>query len=147
MSYILGTKLVSNKQVRLALTQIFGIGPKKAIWVCDQLGLGDNIKVNNLTWYQINRISTIVRRNKFLVDSGLKREIERCIKRLISISCYRGFRHKAGLPLRGQRTHTNAKTCRKLRKVSITINQRKKNNNSQRCFFIRKNERKQGAGR
>lgn len=143
MSYILGTKLVSNKQVRLALTQIFGIGPKKAIWVCDQLGLGDNIKVNNLTWYQIDRISKIVRLNKFLVDSQLRREIQRYIKQLISISCYRGFRHKAGLPLRGQRTHTNAKTCRKLRKVSI--NQRKSNSNSQR-FFIRKNERKRGAG-
>lgn len=143
MSYILGTKLVSNKQVRLALTQIFGIGPKKATWVCDQLGLGDNTKVSNLTRHQIDQISTIVRRNNFLVDSELKREIQQYIERLINISCYRGFRHKAGLPLRGQRTHSNAKTCRKSRKVST--NQRKKKNNSR--LFIRKNEGRQDAGK
>lgn len=145
MSYILGTKLVSNKQVRLALTQIFGIGPKKATWICDQLGLSDNTKVSNLTRHQINQISAIVRRNKFLVDSELKREIQRYIKGLININCYRGFRHKAGLPLRGQQTHNNAKTCRRLRKVST--DQRNKNNNSNSRLFIRKNGGRQDAGK
>lgn len=128
MSYILGTKLVSNKQVRLALTQIFGIGPKKATWICDQLGLSDNTKVSNLTRHQINQISKIVRRKKILVDSELKRGIQQYIKRLININCYRGFRHKAGLPLRGQQTHSNAKTCRRL--IKNSIDQRKNKNNS-----------------
>ncbi|BDD77345.1 ribosomal protein S13 (mitochondrion) [Marchantia polymorpha subsp. ruderalis] len=118
MSYILGTNLNSNKQVKIALTRIFGIGPKKAIQVCDQLGLSDTIKVNKLTKYQFDQILKIISQN-YLVDSELKRVIQRDIKRLISIGCYRGFRHNAGLPLRGQRTHTNAKTCRKLRYVSI----------------------------
>nr|UQV94684.1 ribosomal protein S subunit 13 [Haplopteris ensiformis] len=142
VSYILGTKLVSNKQVRLALTQIFGIGPKKATWICDQLGLSDNTKVSNLTWHQINWISKIVRQKKKLVDSELKRDIQQKIKRLINISCYRGFRHKAGLPLRGQRTHSNAKTSRKLR---ISINQHKKKNNLR--FLIRKNRGRQDTGK
>jgi small subunit ribosomal protein S13 len=118
MSYILGTNLVPNEQVEIALTRIFGLGPKKAIQVCDQLGLNDNIKVNKLTKYQIDRIIKIISQN-YLVDLELARVIQRDIKQLMNIGCYRGFRHNAGLPLRGQRTHTNAKTCRKFRKVSI----------------------------
>nr|BDW36483.1 ribosomal protein S13 [Hyophila propagulifera] len=118
MSYILGTNLVPNEQVEIALTRIFGLGPKKAIQVCDQLGLTDNIKVNKLTKYQIDRIIKIISQN-YLVDLELARVIQRDIKQLMSIGCYRGFRHNVGLPLRGQRTHTNAKTCRKFRNVSI----------------------------
>lgn len=118
MSYILGTNLNSNKQVKIASTRIFGIGPKKAIQVCDRLGLSDNIKVNKLTKYQFDQIIEIMSQN-YLVDSELERVIQRDIKRLISIGCYRGFRHNAGLPLRGQRTHTNAKTSRKSRYISI----------------------------
>ncbi|PTQ37848.1 hypothetical protein MARPO_0055s0103, partial [Marchantia polymorpha] len=87
-----------------------------SIQVCDQLGL--SIKVNKLTKYQFDQILKIISQN-YLVDSELKRVIKRDIKPLISIGCYRGFRHNAGLPLRDQRTHTNAKTCRKLRYVSI----------------------------
>nr|YP_009277451.1 ribosomal protein S13 [Psilotum nudum]AOH05921.1 ribosomal protein S13 [Psilotum nudum] len=119
MSYIPGTKLVPNKQVRIASTQISGIGPKKAIQVRNQLGIGDNTKVYQLTKHRIDQIIRVIRQNNSLVDSELKREIQPNIKRLISISRYRGFRHKAGLPLRGQRTHTNAKTCRKSRQFSI----------------------------
>nr|YP_010881211.1 ribosomal protein S13 [Pellia neesiana]WIA66959.1 ribosomal protein S13 [Pellia neesiana]WIA67000.1 ribosomal protein S13 [Pellia neesiana]WIA67041.1 ribosomal protein S13 [Pellia neesiana] len=121
MSYILGTNLNSNKQVKIASTRIFGIGPKKAIQVCDQLGPSDNIKVNKLTKYQFDQIIEIISKN-YLVDSELERVIQRDIKRLISIGCYRGFRHNAGLPLRGQRTHTNAKTSSKLRYISFSSN-------------------------
>ncbi|KAH9556533.1 hypothetical protein CY35_07G034100 [Sphagnum magellanicum] len=112
MSYILGTNLMSNEQVEIALTRIFGIGFKKAIQVCDQSRLNDNIKVNKLTKYQIDQIIKIISQN-YLVDSELERVIQRDIKQLMSISCYRDFCHNAGLPLRGQRTHTNAKTYRK----------------------------------
>nr|YP_009745595.1 ribosomal protein S13 [Andreaea wangiana]QIH30038.1 ribosomal protein S13 [Andreaea wangiana] len=118
MSYILGTNLVPNERVEIALTRISGIGPKKAIQVCDQSGLNDNIKVNKLTKYQIDQIIKIISQN-YLVDSELARVIQRDIKQLMSIGCYRGFRHNAGLPLRGQRTHTNAKTCRKFRNISV----------------------------
>nr|QIA60168.1 ribosomal protein S13 [Haplomitrium mnioides]QIA60210.1 ribosomal protein S13 [Haplomitrium mnioides] len=118
MSYILGTNPNPDKQVKIASTRIFGIGPRKAIQVCDQLGLSDSIKVNKLTKYQPDQIVGIIGQNH-LVDSELERVIQRGIKRLISIGRYRGFRHNAGLPLRGQRTHTNAKTCRRLRYVLI----------------------------
>nr|YP_009531827.1 ribosomal protein S13 [Leiosporoceros dussii]AXZ70973.1 ribosomal protein S13 [Leiosporoceros dussii] len=118
MSYILGSNSISNKQIKIALIQIFGIGPKKAIQLCYRLGLSENIRVNKLTSYQIDEILKIMSQN-YLVDSELKTVIQRDIKRLISIGCYRGFRHNAGLPLRGQRTHTNAKTCRRFQNVSI----------------------------
>nr|YP_009674915.1 ribosomal protein S13 [Haplomitrium hookeri]QDE12954.1 ribosomal protein S13 [Haplomitrium hookeri] len=118
MSYILGTNSNSNKRVKIASTRIFGIGPKKAIQVCDQLGPSENIRVNKLTKYQPDQIVRIIGQN-YLVDSELERVIQRGIKRLISIGRYRGFRHNAGLPPRGQRTHTNAKTCRKLKHVLI----------------------------
>jgi small subunit ribosomal protein S13 len=112
---------VSNEQVEIALTQIFGIGLKKTIQVCYQSGLNDNIKVNKLTKYQIDQIIKIISQN-YLVDSELERVIQRDIKQLMRIGCYRGFRHNVGLPLRGQRTHTNTKTCRKFR--NVLINQR-----------------------
>jgi small subunit ribosomal protein S13 len=128
MSYILGTKLVSNRGVRIALTEIFGIGPKKALQICSRVGLGDNIEVHQLTKYQIYRINKISSQISLVDSELLRREIRIYIKRLITISCYRGFRHKAGLPLRGQRTHTNARTCRRSREVFI--NRRKKSNDS-----------------
>ncbi len=121
MSYILGTNLVLNEQVETALTWIFGIGLKKSIQVCDQLGPNDNIKVNKLIKYQINQIIKIISQN-YLVDSKVEKVIQRDIKQLMSIGCYRGFCHNAGLPLRGQWTHINAKTCCKFR--NVLINQR-----------------------
>ncbi len=121
MSYILRTNLVSNEQVEITLIRIFGIGLKKTIQICDQSGLNDNIKVNKLTKYQIDQIIKIISQN-YLVDSELERVIQRDIKQLMSICCYHGFRHDVRLPLRGQRTHTNAKTCRKFK--NVLINQR-----------------------
>jgi small subunit ribosomal protein S13 len=121
MSYILRTNLVSNEQVEITLIRIFGIGLKKTIQICDQSGLNDNIKVNKLTKYQIDQIIKIISQN-YLVDLELERVIQRDIKQLMSICCYHGFRHDVRLPLRGQRTHTNAKTCRKFK--NVLINQR-----------------------
>jgi small subunit ribosomal protein S13 len=118
MSYILGINLVSNEQVEIALTRIFGIGLKKVIQVCDQSSLNDNIKVNKLTKYHIDQIIKIISQN-YLVDSELKRVIQRYIKQLMNIGYYCGFCHNARLPLCGQRTHNNAKTCHKFRNVLI----------------------------
>lgn len=105
------------------------------------MGVGDNIKVHELTKHEIGKIIEIIRQDNHLVDSELKREIQLNIKQLINISRYRGFRHKAGLPLRGQRTHTNAKTCRKFGQVF-----RKKKDDSPR-FFTRHNGGKRSAKR
>lgn len=116
MLHILGARLVPNEQVRIALTEIGGIGPKEATQVCYRLGISENIKVNELTKYQIDQIERIIGQD-YVVHWELKRGKRADIERLISISCYRGIRHQDGLPLRGQRTHTNARTCRKFRIV------------------------------
>nr|YP_006280931.1 ribosomal protein S13 [Spirodela polyrhiza]AFI54941.1 ribosomal protein S13 [Spirodela polyrhiza] len=112
MSYISGAKSVPDEQVRIASTKIEGIGPKKAIQVRYRLGISGNIKMNELTKYQIDQIEQIIAQDH-LVHWELKRGKREDIERLISISRYRGIRHQDGSPLRGQRTHTNARTFRK----------------------------------
>ena len=114
MAYLLGTHLIGTSQVRIALTKVHGIGTSKAGQICDQLGLSNHITVNQLTRIQTDQISRIITQTH-LIDSELKTIVFNDIKRLLLISCYRGLRHSAGLPLRGQRTHTNAKTSRKFR--------------------------------
>jgi len=118
MSHILGARLVPNEQVRIAPTKIGGIGPKEATQVRYRLGISENIKVNESTKYQIDQIERIIGQDH-VVHWELKRGKRADIERLIAISCYRGIRHQDGLPLRGQRTHTNARTCRKFGIVPI----------------------------
>jgi small subunit ribosomal protein S13 len=112
MLYISGARLLPDEQVRIALTKMDGIGPKKAIQLCYRLGISGNIKINELTKYQIDQIQKMISKDH-VVHWELKRGKRADIERLISISRYRGFRHQDGLPLRGQRTHTNARTARK----------------------------------
>ena len=112
MSFILGTRYAPTIKIRIALTKIFGIGLNKSNQLCDKLGISEAYKVNQLTKNQIDQILKIFNQN-YLIDSELIRIIQNDVKRLIHIGCYRGLRHNYGLPLRGQRTHTNAKTSRK----------------------------------
>jgi small subunit ribosomal protein S13 len=112
MLYISGARLLPDEQVRIALTQMDGIGPQKAIQLCYRLGISGNIKMNELTKYQIDQIEQMISQDH-VVHWELKRGERADIERIISISCYRGIRHQDGLPLRGQRTHTNARTARK----------------------------------
>jgi small subunit ribosomal protein S13 len=119
MSYILGTQWKPTTKVVRALTQLFGIGPNKALQICDKLGISDTLKVNQLTRIQLDQIMQIISQH-YLIDSELKKIIQNDIQRFIAIGSYRGFRHNAGLPVRGQRTHTNAKTCRKSARVFKT---------------------------
>nr|UDH58342.1 ribosomal protein S13 [Brasenia schreberi] len=112
MSYIGGASSVPDAKVRIASTKMAGIGPKKAILVRYQLGISENIKMNELTKYQIDLLEQVIGQDH-VVHWELKRGERADIERLISISCYRGIRHKDGSPLRGQRTHTNARTARK----------------------------------
>nr|WBN94521.1 ribosomal protein S13 [Rhodiola sacra] len=111
MSYISRAGSVADEQVRIASTKMDGIGPKKAIQVRYRLGISGNIK-KELTKYQIDQIEQIIDQDH-VVHLELERGERADIERLISISCYRGIRHQDGSPLRGQRTHTNARTCRK----------------------------------
>ncbi|XBH84904.1 hypothetical protein VPH35_072964 [Triticum aestivum] len=99
MSYISGARSLPDEQVRIASTKMDGIGPKKAIQLRYRLGISGNIKMNELTKYQIDQIEQMIAQED--------------IERLISISRYHGIRHQDGSPLRGQRAHTNARTARK----------------------------------
>nr|CAD30285.1 ribosomal protein S13 [Lilium speciosum] len=112
MSYISGARSVPDEQVRISSTKMDGIGPKKAIQLRYRLGLSGKIKINELTKYQIDQIEQMIGQDH-LVHWELRRGSRADIERLISIYPYRGIRHQDGSPLRGQRTHTNARTFRK----------------------------------
>nr|WMV02158.1 ribosomal protein S13 [Gastrodia peichatieniana] len=117
-SYISGarSRSVPDEQVRIASTKMDGIGPKKAIQVRYRLGISGNIKMNELTQSQIDQMEQI-RSQDHVVNWEFQRGERADIERLISLSRYRGIRHQDGSPLRGQRTHTNARTCRKRRSL------------------------------
>nr|CAD91262.1 mitochondrial ribosomal protein RPS13 [Cleistes rosea] len=112
MSYISGARSVPDSKVRIASTKMDGIGPKKAIQVRSRLGISGNIKINELTKSQIDKMEQMISQDH-VVHWEFQRGERADIERLISLSRYRGIRHQDGSPLRGQRTHTNARTCRK----------------------------------
>ena len=117
MARIAGVDLPKNKRVIIGLTYIYGIGKNVSKKILDEAGVDENIRVSNLTDEQVKNIRTIIQ-TKNKVEGALKAEINMNIKRLMDINSYRGFRHRRGLPLRGQRTKTNART-RKGRKRLI----------------------------
>ena len=109
MARIAGVNIPTNKRVTISLRYIYGIGPKKAQDICTQLGIPDDRRVNQLSDDEVLRIREIVDRD-YRVEGDLRREVAMNIKRLMDLGCYRGLRHRRGLPVRGQRTHTNART-------------------------------------
>ncbi len=109
MARIAGVNIPSNKRVTISLRYIYGIGPKKAQEICDTLNIPAERRVNELTDEEILRIRELIDRN-YKVEGDLRREVAMNIKRLMDLGCYRGLRHRKGLPVRGQRTHTNART-------------------------------------
>jgi len=112
MVYILNTNLKDNKKVRSALCDIYGIGKSLSSQICDLLGFSDFYKIKNLTNFQIQQLSQIITQN-FIIGGDLRRDRRNNKNRLVFIGCYRGFRHNMGLPVRGQRTHGNARTAKK----------------------------------
>lgn len=112
---ISGVIMAPNKHLRIALRGIFGIGNTRALQICEELSLDPTMKVNAIREDLFPKIQQAI--NRFEVEGDLRRRISTNIKRLIDIKCYRGLRHKKGLPVRGQRTKTNART-RKGRKRS-----------------------------
>ena len=109
MARIAGVNLPTNKRVVIALRYIYGIGPTNAVEICARVGIADNRRVNQLTEDEIIRIRDTIDRD-YTVEGDLRREVAMNIKRLMDLGCYRGLRHRKGLPVRGQRTHTNART-------------------------------------
>jgi small subunit ribosomal protein S13 len=106
---IAGVNIPTNKRVVVALQYIHGIGPKKAQEIMDQVGLPAPRRVSQLTDSEVLQIREMIDRD-FVVEGDLRREVSMNIKRLMDLGCYRGLRHRRGLPVRGQRTHTNART-------------------------------------
>ncbi len=109
MARIAGVTLPPNKRVEVGLTYIFGIGRSKAHKILSEARVDKNKKVKDLSEEEINRIRQIIETRE-KVEGDLRKEVTQDIKRLIDIGCYRGLRHKRNLPVRGQRTRTNART-------------------------------------
>ena len=109
MARIAGVNIPAGKRVVIALRYIYGIGPTKAREICGKAGIGDAKRVNQLNDDEVLRIREIIDRD-YQVEGDLRREVAMNIKRLMDLGCYRGLRHRKSLPVRGQRTHTNART-------------------------------------
>ena len=108
MARIAGVNIPEKKHTVIALTAIYGVGRVRAGEICDAAGVARDVKVQSLTEEEVDRIRAEVA--KFTVEGDLRREISMNIKRLMDLGCNRGIRHRRGLPLRGQRTRTNART-------------------------------------
>jgi len=106
---IAGVNLPSNKRVIVALTYIHGIGPTTARKIAEKLGIDQSRRVQDLTDAEVLQIRETIDAD-YQVEGDLRREVSMNIKRLMDLACYRGLRHRKGLPVRGQRTHTNART-------------------------------------
>ena len=117
MARISGVNIPTNKRIRVALTYIFGIGPKIANDICSEASVDITMRVNQLKDEEINKIREI-KDAKHSVEGDLRRKISMYIKRLTDLGSYRGLRHRKKLPVRGQRTHTNART-RKGKAIAI----------------------------
>ena len=116
MARIAGIDLPKNKRVVIGLTSIYGIGKSSSETILDQAGVNHNKKVSALTDDEVNKIRNIIT-SDFKVEGSLKSEVQANIKRLMDIGSYRGKRHRRGLPVRGQRTKTNARTRKGKRKT------------------------------
>ncbi len=109
MARVAGVNIPDNKRVEIALTYIYGIGRVKASEICNEASIESSKRVNQLTERDIAKLRDIIDKG-FVVEGDLRREISMNIKMLTDIGCYRGLRHRKKLPVRGQRTHTNART-------------------------------------
>ena len=111
MARIAGVNIPTNKRVEIALQYIHGIGPKSAKELLAKVGIEDSRRVNQLTDAEVLQLREAIDRD-YTVEGDLRREVSMNIKRLMDLASYRGLRHRKGLPVRGQRTHTNARTSK-----------------------------------
>ena len=116
MARIAGVDIPRDKRVEISLRYIYGIGPTTARKVLTQARVNPDTRVKDLTEEEVNRLRELIER-EYRVEGDLRREVQMNIKRLIEIGCYRGLRHRRGLPVRGQRTRTNARTRKGPRKT------------------------------
>jgi small subunit ribosomal protein S13 len=110
MPRLLGVEIPAKKKVAYSLRYIYGIGPARADQVVAEAGIDPDQRAESLTEEQLNKILHVITEHKWVVEGDLRREITSNLKRLQAINCYRGVRHRKSLPVRGQRTQTNART-------------------------------------
>ncbi len=110
MPRLLGVEIPAKKKVAFALRYIYGIGPVRADLVISETGISPDLRAQDLTEEQLNKILHVITEHKWVVEGDLRRELTGNLKRLQAINCYRGVRHRKSLPVRGQRTSTNART-------------------------------------
>jgi small subunit ribosomal protein S13 len=118
MARIAGVDLPANKRAEIGLTYIYGIGRARANKILGEANIDINRKIRELSEEEVNRIRTIIDQQG-MVEGDLRKQIQMDIKRLMDIGCYRGLRHRRGLPVRGQRTHTNARTRKGPRRMTV----------------------------
>ncbi len=109
MARIAGVDIPNNKRIEIALTYIYGIGPKSAKDILAQTGIDPDIRAKDLTESDVAKLRDVIEAS-YVVEGDLRRDVALNIKRMVEINCYRGIRHRKGLPVRGQRTKTNART-------------------------------------
>lgn len=109
MARIAGVNIPTDKRVEIALTYIHGIGRQKARKICEAAGVPGERRVNEMSDSEVMHVRETIDRD-YMVEGDLRREVAMNVKRLMDLGCYRGLRHRRGLPVRGQRTHTNART-------------------------------------
>jgi small subunit ribosomal protein S13 len=119
MARIAGINIPNHQHTEIALTAIYGVGRSRAKDICAATGIAPNTKIKDLSDSQVDKLRIEV--GKFAVEGDLRREVSMSIKRLMDLGCYRGTRHKRGLPVRGQRTRTNARTRKGPRKARNAI--------------------------
>jgi small subunit ribosomal protein S13 len=116
MARIAGVDIPNEKRIDVSLRYIYGIGPTSAARICEQTSIARETKTRDLTDAELTRIRELLEK-EFVIEGDLRREVRQNVQRLIEINCYRGIRHRRGLPVRGQRTKTNARTKRGARRT------------------------------
>jgi small subunit ribosomal protein S13 len=121
MPRLLGVEIPGEKRIEASLTYIYGVGPTTSKRVLEQTNIDPNTRAKDLSPQQINEIVHTITNNKILIEGDLRREVQANLKRLQAINCYRGIRHRRGLPVRGQRTRTNARTRKGPRRAAASL--------------------------
>lgn len=124
MARIFGIEIPNEKRIEASLQYIYGIGSTRAAKILDHAGVDSDIRTGKLSEEQLVKIASVITQEEFIIEGDLRRELQGNLKRLQSINCYRGQCHKRGLPVRGQRTKTNART-RKGKKRSVSAPSKK----------------------
>lgn len=123
MARIAGVDLPRNKRIEVALTYIYGVGNATASQILIESGVGPSVRTDDLTDDQVSAIRQAIEQNH-RVEGDLRRDVQMSIKRLMDLGCYRGLRHRRGLPVRGQRTHTNARTRKGPKRATVAQKKR-----------------------